>query len=236
MYQFRPKRPIITLSLVLGIALGCGLFSSLAAQSNPTSDLPPATIINDQGGAIVVTGEASSKNFAFMPELYPNPSVLLIDVTNFLGGEPEKFVAESGQILGVFAKPLFPLPGEFRINLPIEPTGATLDVDNDGESDSGVQIFALRVASNLVNDSYLQQIEQEGGLTSFMTDVVTDKLTQGTFLIYASNGEQGFPSGFGADGLWFTDTILRWGFLSATLWPRSTLKAMLPLTAQARRP
>ncbi|MCB0120758.1 MAG: hypothetical protein KDE58_00865, partial [Caldilineaceae bacterium] len=42
------------------------------AQSTAAADLPPATIANDEGGPIVVTGEASSANFAFMPELYPN--------------------------------------------------------------------------------------------------------------------------------------------------------------------
>lgn len=192
------------LFVVLTIALSAGHPRLARAQSAAASDLPPATITNDKGGPIVVTGEASSANFAFMPELYPNPTVLLMDVTNTLAGEPEKYVADTGQILGVFTQPLFPGPGQFRINLPIAPTGALLDVDNDGESDSGVQIFALQVASNLVNDSYLQQIEQEGGLGSILVDVATGELTQGTFLVYAPDGEQGFPSGFGADGLWFT--------------------------------
>ncbi|MEZ4864289.1 MAG: S41 family peptidase [Caldilineaceae bacterium] len=191
------------------------------AQSTAAADLPPATIANDEGGPIVVTGEASSANFAFMPELYPNPTVLLMDVTNTLAGEPEKYVADTGQILGVFTKPLFPPPGEFRINLPIAPTGATLDVDNDGESDTGVQIFALQVASNLVNDSYLQQIEQEGGLGSFLVDVASGALTQGAFLVYAPDDDQGFPSAFGDDGLWFTEddpaVALPAGYTLATL-------------------
>ncbi|MCB0092459.1 MAG: META domain-containing protein [Caldilineaceae bacterium] len=191
------------------------------AQSTAAADLPPADIANDDGGPLVVVGEASSANFAFMPDLYPNPTVLLIDVTNMLAGEPEKYVADTGQMLGVFTESLFPGPGQFRINLPIVPTGASLDVDNDGESDTGVQIFALQVASNLVNDSYLQQIEQEGGLSSLLVDVATGALTQGTFLIYAPDGDQGFPSGFGADGLWFTEddpaVALPAGYTLATL-------------------
>lgn len=186
------------------VALPLAFAMPALAQSGAT-DLPPAEIASDEGGPTVVIGEASSKNFAFMPDLYPNPTVLLIDVTNILGGEPEKFVADSGQVLGVFTEPLFPGPGQFRINLPIAPTGSSLDVDNDGESDSGVQIFALQVASNLVNDSYLQQLEQVGGLSSFLSDGATGKLTQGTLLIYAPDGDQGFPSAFGEDGQWFTE-------------------------------
>lgn len=193
----------VTVLLML-LALRPGQSGTAAAQSQSDDNLPPATIANDEGGPIVVTGEASSQNFAFLPDLYPNPTALLIDVTNIFTGAPETYVAETGQILGVFTQPLFPGPGQFRINLPIVPTGSSLDVDNDGESDSGVQIFALQVASNLVNDSYLQQIEQEGGLSSFLVDVATGKLTQGVFLIYAPDGDQGFPSAFGDDGQWFT--------------------------------
>lgn len=205
MHNIQTNYLINFLAIAFMLALGRGQPRLVHAQSTDAAPLPPATIATDEGGAIVVTGEASSKNFAFLPELYPNPTVLLIDVTNILAGEPAKFVAETGQILGVFTQSLFPGPGQFRINLPIAPTGATLDVDNDGESDSGVQIFALLVASNLVNDSYLQQLEQAGGLGSFLSDGATGKLTQGTLLIYAPDGEQGFPSAFGEDGQWFTE-------------------------------
>ncbi|MEZ4673953.1 MAG: S41 family peptidase [Caldilineaceae bacterium] len=223
MHTIRKNFFINLLLVAVLMLLNAGQPRSALAQSTAAADLPPATITNEEGGPIVVTGEASSANFAFMPELYPNPTVLLMDVTNTLAGEPEKYVAETGQILGVFTKPLFPLPGEFRINLPIEPTGASLDVDNDGESDTGVQIFALQVASNLVNDSYLQQIEQEGGLGSFLVDVASGALTQGAFLVYAPDDDQGFPSAFGADGLWFTEddpaVALPAGYTLATLSP-----------------
>jgi hypothetical protein len=40
-------------------------------------------------------------------------------------------------------------------------------LDNDGADDPGVQIFALQVASNIINDSYLQQLEQASGLSAY---------------------------------------------------------------------
>jgi len=226
MHKSSPKFHFVGMLFALLAALLVPPLLPALAQSG-TTGLPPADIAKDEGGPIVVKGVASSANFAFLPDLYPNPTVLLLDVTNLLADEPETYVAETGQILGVFTQPLFPGPGQFRINLPIEPTGATLDVDNDGEDDAGVQIFALQVASNLVNDSYLQQIEQEGGLSSFLLDVATGELTQGSFLIYASDSDQGFPSGLGQDGLWFTAddpaVALPAGYTLATLNPDGTV-------------
>jgi C-terminal processing protease CtpA/Prc len=156
------------------------------------------------GGPESVGGEAKSANFAFMPSLYPEPTVVLIDVSTIIGGRPEVFVPELGQILGTFTQPLFPGPGQFLVNLPINPTATTIDLDNDGTDDPGVQIYALRVASNIINDSYLQQLEQIGGLTSYIPDVTTGTITEGSFLLYAREAGQGFPAAWGEDETWFT--------------------------------
>lgn len=173
------------------------------------------------GGPEAVGGEAKSANFAFMPSLYPEPTVGLIDVSPIIGGRPEVFVPEQGQILGTFIQPLFPGPGQFLVNLPIGPTATTIDLDNDGADDPGVQIYALRVASNIINDSYLQQLEQVSGLGSFLVEVTTGAITEGSFLVYAREEGQGFPASWGADETWFTaddPTItLPTGYTLATL-------------------
>ncbi|MEZ4660088.1 MAG: hypothetical protein R2911_21230 [Caldilineaceae bacterium] len=215
------------LSIVVIATLLLALFTlslqPALAQTSDNTELPPATIVNDEGGPTVITGTAGSANFAFMPDLWPNPSIVLLDMTNVLSGRPEVFVPKDGQILGLLTESLFPGPGQFRLNLPFTPTGATLDVDNDGEEDAGVQIFALQVASNLFNDSYLEQLEQATGLGTYLTDVATGALTQGTFLVYAPDAEQGFPAAIGADGLWFTEddptVALPAGYTVATLTP-----------------
>lgn len=159
---------------------------------------------DDEGGPVVVTGEVGSANFAFLPDLWPNPTVALMDVTHILKGQPEIFVPKQGKILGLLTEPLFPGPGRYRLNLPITPAGETVDVDNDGQDDAGVQIFALLVASNLFNDSYLEQLEQVNGLFSYLSDVATGDISEGAFLLYAPDGDQAFPTGSGEDGKWFT--------------------------------
>ena len=118
------------------------LGQSSEAESLMT-DLSPAIIANDEGGPTTVTGSIASDNFSFLPELWPDPTVALMDVTNMLRGEPATFIAAEQQILGVLTESLFPGPGQYRVNLPISPAGVPLDVDNDGEEDAGIQIFAL---------------------------------------------------------------------------------------------
>ena len=155
-------------------------------------------------GAVAVQAEVSSGSFAFSPQLYPNPTVALIDVSNLINGQPEVFIEEQGQILGVITGDLFASPGQVQFNLPILPTGTPVDVDNDGTADSGVQIFGLLVASNIIKDSYLQQLEQQPDLGSFLLDVASGAITEGSFLVHAPDDEQGFPLNAGADGVWFT--------------------------------
>lgn len=64
-------------------------------------------------------------------------------------------------------------------------------------------IFSLIVGTNLVGDSYLEQLEQSG-YESYLSDPQTGKIRQGAFLIYAPDAAQGFPLSAGADGQIFT--------------------------------
>jgi carboxyl-terminal processing protease len=162
-----------------------------------------------------------------MPSLLPNPSVVLFDMSNVIGGRPEVFIPDSGQILGIFTDPLFPQPGKFSINLPIEPTGAWLDVDHDGVKDQGIQIYSLKVGSNLFGNSRLQQMEQEAFVQSYLTDFVTGEITEGNFLLFAPDDRQDFPAAPGNDGVWFSgdepNVTLPAGYSFATLPPHGPI-------------
>lgn len=170
-----------------------------ATQAASTSSLAAAS------GPVRVIGEASSDNFMFtIPSLWPDPTITLIDISNWISGQRETFVPKQGQILGLLTEPLIPGPGQYQVNLPIAPTAQSLDVDNNGQTDQGVQIFALKMAANLITDSYLQQLEQSAGISSYLTDIATGDITEGTFLVYAPDDQQGFPTAIGPDGQWFT--------------------------------
>ncbi|MCB9149910.1 MAG: PDZ domain-containing protein [Caldilineaceae bacterium] len=101
--------------------------------------------------------------------------------------------------------PVVPPPFSYAFNLPSEPTATLLDVDNDGEADAGVQIFSVHIGANINGGSYLEQLDQVDGRVSYLVDPLTGEITQGSLLVYAPDDAQGFPNGFGEDGLLFTE-------------------------------
>ena len=189
--------------LVFVIALALPLFlwsdpqAAVAQSATPT----PASAAGDSG-PVAIVGEAGSANFYASPDTFSEPVVALLDVSNLIKQQPA-FASDKGQILGTFDTGMFPLPAKFSINLPIKPTGASVDLDNNGQTDAGVQVFAAIVANNFTGDSYLQQLDQ-GGLASYLTDLVTGAITEGAFVVYAPDAKEGFPTNYGADKKWFT--------------------------------
>jgi len=169
---------------------------------------------------------------------------VLVDASGDLSGEPARSIDESGQILGRLTEPLFPGPGRFRVELPIAPSASDVDLDNDGAPDPGVKVYALRVASNLIGDSYLQQLEQYANLASILKDIASGDILEGTILVHAPDGEQSFPAAPGADGIWFTGddptaplpagyTVVSMDREGSVTFDRSSEVAMSPLEAPA---
>ena len=199
------KKQLVPIVLLVLLALIVAACSAPTPAPAPAPEVAPITEASEsETGPIAIIGEANSADFAIQPGLFPNPSVVLLDATNYLKGQPEVLVDDTAQIMGAFTTSMFPLPGEFRISLPIQPNGGSVDLDNDGEEDEGIQIFWLSVSSNLIGNSYLQQLEQSEGLGSTLADSRTGEITEGSFLIYAPDDDQGFPSAIGDDGKWFT--------------------------------
>jgi C-terminal processing protease CtpA/Prc len=197
---------VLPFVILTAMALSACVSSAPFQVPSPLAAAPaPATASGDApaaGGPAVVVGEAGSANFYASPETFPEPVVALIDASNVIKQEAS-FASDKTQILGTFDTAMFPLPAKYSINLPIKPSGTPIDLDNNGKTDSGVQVFALDVASNFTGDSYLQKLEQSG-MASYLTDITTGEITEGAFLVYAADANQGFPAGSGADKKWFT--------------------------------
>ncbi|NJL94209.1 MAG: PDZ domain-containing protein [Anaerolineae bacterium] len=94
--------------------------------------------------------------------------------------------------------------------LPIAPQGTLNDVDQDAETDTGVQIFQVAFWDNRYGDNSLDEREAGAWSNAYSsargdTDPRgTAELTGGKLIVYAPDDAQGFPSGFGQDGLLFT--------------------------------
>ncbi|MCB0106525.1 MAG: hypothetical protein KDE53_11465, partial [Caldilineaceae bacterium] len=207
------KRTLITFFLLGLLALltvhgdGWSLTpTSALAQDNSTdqgSDLPPAPITNDEGGPKRLVGSIDYADFGLAIALQ-DPSPALLDMVYVVQADPTQFAPVESQILGHLTSPAVPPPLSYAFNLPEEPTATLLDVDNDGEADTGVQIFNLVVGANLNGGSYLEQLDQWADLNSYLTDVSSGRITEGSLLVYAPDDAQGFPNGFGDDGILFT--------------------------------
>jgi C-terminal processing protease CtpA/Prc len=115
--------------------------------------------------------------------------------------------------LGQITSDFYTSPFFYSIALPIEPQGSYRDVSFGQADETGVQIFAVAYWNNTFGDPYLEERDLYGGgwstayaSTRISEDPETDReIVGGIFLVYAPDEAQAFPSGFGEDGLLFTE-------------------------------
>ena len=173
---------------------------------------PPAEITNDEGGPVGITGEVEYTN-PFFNVGVAAPVVILEDQAGFVDRDENYLMPVESQTLGQITTDFYTSPFDYSIALPIEPKGGFRDVDNDGEEDTGVQVFAIAYWNNTFGDPFLEERDLGGGgwSTAYASTIISDdpelerEIVGGTFLVYAQDDQQGFPSGFGEDGLLFTE-------------------------------
>ncbi|MCB1860093.1 MAG: hypothetical protein KDI63_17620 [Gammaproteobacteria bacterium] len=178
--------------------------SATEDSSGSASGLTPAEIMNDEGGPQSLTGSSDWADFS-VPISLQDSSPVLLDMVYIVQNDRTKFAPVNNQILGRMNSAIEPSPFSYTFDLPQVPEGTFLDVDNDGEEDQGVQIFYATIAPNIIGDSYLQQLDQRSDFNSYQKDPITGNITEGALLVYAPDDQQGFPSGFGDDGILFTE-------------------------------
>ena len=186
------------------------LMSATALSAQDT--LPPADIVNDEGGPQVITGEVTYTN-PFFTAGAAEPLVLLEDQSGFVERNRGFTFSPESQVLGQITSDFFTSPFSYVLQLPFRPQGELNDVDQDGENDTGVQVFAIAYWTNIWGPSFLEERDQGGGgwSTAYASMRVSphsetiNEVTGGKYLIFAPDDEQGFPSGFGEDGLLFTE-------------------------------
>ncbi len=195
-------KSLLLLALIAACLMAVG---AVAGQE----DTPDAEIVNDEGGAVLITGSMVYTN-PLLTAGIAQPLIILEDQTGFVRRDRQYVFPQESQTLGQFTSDFFTSPVSYSIALPIEPQGALNDVDNDGADDPGVQIFAIAFWSNTYGDPFLEQRDQGGGgwstaYASTRVDSSTSEVEGGKLLIYAPEAGQGFSSGFGDDGLLFTE-------------------------------
>jgi C-terminal processing protease CtpA/Prc len=174
--------------------------------------LQPAEIINDEGGPVVISGSVTYTN-PFFTEGADEPLVILEDQAGFVHRDRGFLMSPESQVLGSITSDFYTSPFTYTISLPIEPQAELVDVDNNGEEDTGVMVYAIAYWTNTFGPPTLEERDLYGGgwSTAYASTLVDPDASDnyeyigGTVIIYAPEEGQGFPSGWGEDGLLFTE-------------------------------
>jgi C-terminal processing protease CtpA/Prc len=184
-----------------------------SATSKPTAiptPLPPRPV--EPGAAnpnepVRITGDIPYTSPFFLNTLSA-PFVLLEDEAGFVHRDLEFAFPLEGQVIGP-VEILEDKTLRYSLSLPSVPQGTYVDVDNDGEQDTGVQVFAVAYWSNTWGDPFLEPRDGTGWSTAYastITDPERDyEIIGGILVVWAPDDQQAFPTGFGEDGLLFTE-------------------------------
>ncbi len=186
------------------------LFASACASPAQTPTQLPAlavTPLADQ--PYQVTGTFQVSNGFVVGTYFVEHAVALTDMHGFVIRDVEWELPVDSQVLGYAEIDIESLTGKYDLNLPVQPEGEFNDVDNNGKSDKGVQVFAVAYSPNLTGGPFSSGDDRSRGWPSYLASVITDpenddEVTGGKLIVWAPDDAQAFPTGFGADGLLFT--------------------------------
>ena len=155
---------------------------------------------------MLITGDIPYTSPFFLNTI-SEPFVMLEDLAGFSRRDRDFEFPTLGQALG---------PVEvhedstitYNLALPSIPQGTQLDLDNNGQDDEGVQVFAVAYWSNTWGGPFLEA-RDGGGWSNAYTSAITDpenndEIIGGILIVWAPDNDQSFPTGFGEDGLLFT--------------------------------
>lgn len=191
--------------------LGIGEKEHDDASATAAPSSVSASIIKDEGGPVVITGELHYTH-AFFTSGVDDPLIILEDQAGFVDRNEHFIISLDSQVRAQITSDYFTSPFSYSLSLPAAPKGALRDVDNNGEEDIGVMVFAIAHWTNIFGGPLLDKCDQHGGgwSTAYASTRTSDdpetrlEIIGGKFVVYAPEAGQGFPAGFGADGLLFT--------------------------------
>ncbi|HLF90414.1 MAG TPA: S41 family peptidase, partial [Anaerolineales bacterium] len=144
----------------------------------------------------------------FFVDSLNDPFVLLEDEAGFVARNFDFVFKLEGQTIG----PVEVHDDEavtYSLALPGVPQGTFVDVDNNGQEDMGVQVFAVAYWSNTWGGPFLEERDGTGWSGGYVSTVVDSErdgeITGGILVVWAPDGNQSFPTGFGDDEMLFTE-------------------------------
>ncbi|GAB4579550.1 MAG: hypothetical protein Fur0022_22880 [Anaerolineales bacterium] len=181
--------------MLLLASLACAVIGTPTVTPSPTTTptleptaLPPTAVPTPLPTAPVQPGAANPDEPVFITGDIPytspffvntlnDPLVLLEDQAGFVARDFEFEFKLEGQVIG----PVEVLEDDsvvYSLALPAVPQGTFVDVDNDGQEDLGVQVFAVAYWSNTWGGPFLET-RDAGGWSGGHVSTVVDSERQG---------------------------------------------------------
>lgn len=208
-------------SLFVSLALAALLLASLACQlpsigsrNTPVPETADPTAVAGQpvakeGQPYLVRGSFKLTNDFVVKSYFYEHAVALLDMHGFVIRDDEWEMPVESQVLGDVDLQKDYLGGKYFLLLPLLPVGEFNDVDNNGKTDKGVQIYTVGYAPNLYGEPFAEGDDRNRGWPTYLATVKADpenkdEITGGQLIVWAPDESQQFPTDFGADGLLFT--------------------------------
>ena len=171
-------------------------------------ELPGAPACTSADEPFQISGSFEYSN-SIITTYYDQQAVALVDMYAFITRDKEWEIPVASQTLGFLDLDMEAMTGEYVLQLPARPTATQADVDNNGQENTGVQVFAVSYWPNLISGPYSEGDDRSRGWPSYLASVKTDTENQdevigGQLVVWSPDAEQSFPTDFGADGLLFT--------------------------------
>ncbi len=143
------------------------LAAVLPMTAPPGSDAEPAdaVIVNDEGGPVTVTGSVTYSDPLFLLGV-AEPLVILEDQAGFVDRDRGFVISEESQVMAQITSDPFTSPFTYSVSLPIEPEASLRDVDHDGETETGVMVYAVAYWTNTWGDPFLEVRDLSGSAWS----------------------------------------------------------------------
>jgi len=203
-------------SALLLSSLACQALESVFATPTPvpsptptTTPLPPIPVMpgaEHPNEPVFITGEIPFTSPFFLDTI-AEAFVMLEDQGGFIQRDLEFEFPLEGQAIG----PVELIDEDtvaYQLALPAVPQGTLADVDNDGEEDTGVLVFAVAYWSNTWGGPFLEPRDGTGWSTAYASTTIDPdrdhEIDGGILIVWAQDDEQGFPTGFGDDNMLFT--------------------------------
>jgi C-terminal processing protease CtpA/Prc len=201
--------------MILIVSVGCSISvpgaSPTSAPTNPPpTPLPPQPVQPGEANPdepVFVVGDIPYTSPFFVSTLN-QPFIMLEDEAGFVYRDLEFEFPLQSQVLGpVIIHDDNSL--SYDLSLPAVPQGTQVDVDNNGQQDAGVQVFAVAYWSNTWGDTFLEKRDGTGWSTAYASTITDpgreNEIVGGILVVWAPDEKQAFPTGFGPDQSLFTE-------------------------------